>query len=368
MKKTLGVATAAWILCIGPAVAGEMSMSWKGTTADTIELAPSGTATVQIRLDFDASGGATLLNVAFANEAAQVTQTGATTAITGWTATFKVASFGSSQQQVTVGTPGGANPIDASGSYVIVEQTIRLDSGTAGELVEITFDASSILVVDGTGGLLNLAASESAFADLPGFVHLGMGSPGYTASDSIADTRQPLKIRVAGSSSGDGGGGTPGDGGSGDGDNPGDGGSDPGDGDGDPGDGDPSDGDPDDGDPGDGGPDDGDDGDPGNGDPDDGDPGDGDPGDGDPGGDDGSDPDDGDGGDGGGGDDPGDDDGGDTDPGDDGDGDGGGGNGDGQGDDGEDDDAPRGICGVGLINMLPFTLLGALAMRSGRRR
>lgn len=245
MRALISLALSWTLLAVTPVSAAELYMSWAGHQADgqrTIDLSVGQTATVQIWLTLPASD--TCSGVSFTNEvAAALSQQAVSTTLPNWSAGGVNGSLdGFYQQAVYFAILPLQESIEGPGEFLLGEQQLRLNSGSAGQQFEITFALiQTFFVSNSTGADHTLVVTGNPSQDEPGFVHLGVGSPGYTRAGGQVDERDPLIVRVvasggSGGTGGDGGGGGGGDGG---------GGTDPGD-DGMPGDDDDMPDDPDD--------------------------------------------------------------------------------------------------------------------------
>lgn len=187
----------------------ELRMNWVGHDSDgvrEIELAVGEQAVIEYRISLEA--GDTLSGVFFTNESQSLINQAATMAFpAGWVASSVDGLFSDVGQQYVVSAEGAADVIDGAGDILLGTQTIQLvDGAAAGDEIEIAISLAQLGVIDENGGFYTLTATGTPFQDLPGFVHLGVGSPGYSRNN-VMDVREPLVIRVAEASNGGGGGG-----------------------------------------------------------------------------------------------------------------------------------------------------------------
>jgi len=197
-----------FIMACSFARGAELSMNWEGHDSDgvrEIQLAVAQQAVIEYHINLQA--GDTLSGVFFTNESQSlVSQLGTIASPAGWEESSVDGLFSDVGQQFVVSASGADAVIAGAGDVLLGTQTIQLVDGAAGDQIEIAISLAQLGVIDENGGFYALTATGTPFQDLPGFVHLGVGSPGYSRNN-VMDVREPLVIRVAEASNGGGGGG-----------------------------------------------------------------------------------------------------------------------------------------------------------------
>ena len=177
-----------------------LRMNWAGG-GQVKDLAVGQSADIEIWVDLIGTpnpAGITenLATLFFGNTSqAKVSQTGAVANITGWVvgASTQGGVLGSVGQQIAVGAPGGVGTIFGPSSTLVATQTITLDSGILGELLDITAAHATVGILDNTGGQYPYDARYNttyggywAYGDWGNELTGGMGGQAYN----------PLQINV----------------------------------------------------------------------------------------------------------------------------------------------------------------------------
>lgn len=195
--------------------AAELKMNWQGHASDGVlveELSVGQQATIEYRLVL--VDGDRLSGLFFSNETvADLAQAATAASPANWQDGSTAGdSLGGGGQQVAF---AAANPLNDAlmgpGEFLIGTQTVELTGGAVGQEFEVTFSTAQLGVINDLGNFYGFTATGSAFENEVEFFHIGIGSPGYRRMQ-IDDVREPLIIRVA-QGGGGGGGGPPGGGG-----------------------------------------------------------------------------------------------------------------------------------------------------------
>ncbi|HRX84852.1 MAG TPA: hypothetical protein P5572_07530 [Phycisphaerae bacterium] len=193
-----GLPAAAW--------SAELRLAWQGQSADArlIELAIGEQAVIEVHLDALAADDS-VSGVFLANELATgIAQLALATDLAGWSVSSTAgSSLGAGGQQAVYSADLGAI-MDGPGDLLVGTITIEAQSGSVGDEFDVAFDTAFTRVVDDLGGFYSLTATGAPTQDDPGRFHIGAGSPGYTVG-SRTDDRDPLIVRIKEGSTGGGG-------------------------------------------------------------------------------------------------------------------------------------------------------------------
>lgn len=205
MKKVL-VGVLALGLMAGAANAATLRLSWEGGSTAPRDIAPSGSATIQVWMDLLA--GDTLSGVFFEYRtlpAMSVQTTAATAAPTNWSNAV-VPTYGIMGQPGVQYQAGAFNPatdsVSGAASILIGTQTVHLMAGSwmPSDNIEIVFDhaadnsSTRTGVVNRTGGFYTIDPRYSS--TYSGYYTYGTGAPAITVPKKWAIARNPLVIHV----------------------------------------------------------------------------------------------------------------------------------------------------------------------------
>ncbi len=185
-------------LVASTANAATLRMNWAGVAGNTIELAPSETAEIEIWVDL--VGGDALSGLIYTNESpgAHVAQVGTAVAAPGWGNGSVDGNLETDPgQSIALGAPGAPEVLAGPGSFLMATQTIHLIDGVDSDLFEIYFSMNNLQFLDAAGsGYTWSAKYNQTYA---GYVAFGnWGNPGWGTAvlKGHQPTPDPLLIHV----------------------------------------------------------------------------------------------------------------------------------------------------------------------------